>query len=58
MPTLTFRVPNTEWAKLAEIAQREGCDVRTLVLWKIRGAFDLPVRPQATPEPEPEQAAA
>jgi hypothetical protein len=58
MPTLTFRVPNTEWQKLAEIAEQEGVDVRTLVLWKLKGEFGFPIRTPQSAAPQPEQTAA
>ena len=54
MPTLTFRVPNSEWAIIAEVAAQEGVDVRTLVLWKLKGEFGLPVR-ATPPRPAPRE---
>jgi hypothetical protein len=58
MPTLTFRVPNTEWAVLEEIAEHEGVDVRTLVLWKLKGEFGFPIRRTPPKAEQPAESAA
>jgi hypothetical protein len=57
MPSLNFEIPNSEWAVLEQIAKRERCSVRTLVLWKLKGAFGFEIKPpQAELDPEPAAA--
>jgi hypothetical protein len=56
MPTLSFDIPNSDWAVLEEERKREGLrSVRELVIWRLRRSFALPSSP---PEPKPEPAAA
>jgi len=45
MPTLSFQVPRSDWARLEENARREGVSVRSLVLWQIKTANDLLTEP-------------
>jgi hypothetical protein len=40
VPTLTYQVPQPEWAKLEEKARRDGVSVRVWVLWRLKAAID------------------
>ena len=62
MPTLTFDIPNSEWARLEEMRKQEGLrSVRELIKWRLRQTFDLPSPPYRPglnlPEAEVEAAA-
>ena len=36
MPSLTYQVPNSVWARYEEKARRDGVSVRVWVLWKLK----------------------
>lgn len=50
MPTLTLPIPQSAWAKLEKVAKREGCTVRTLVIYAIRDTIA-----DETLDPTPDQ---
>ena len=59
MPTLSYQIPNSDWAVLKEEADREGVSVRELVKWRIRQVFALPERTlKPTPPAATSEAAA
>lgn len=59
MPSLTYQVPNSVWARYEKKAQRDGVSVRVWILWKLKAlaAEDDDDTPNDELEPASNQAA-